>query len=67
MLTHEEAQEIATDNDLGVVQFSNRIAQNTGKTIELGHVYQEGRRELFCKRQSHMEGFYLCNQFRELE
>jgi hypothetical protein len=68
-MNHNQAQEIANENNLGQVYFEFRTAQNTGGQIEVGYVTVNGSRELFCKRQSNTnpDQFYLCNQFRTLE
>ena len=68
-MTRKRAQEIATANGLGAVHFQFNIAQNTGRTFEVGYVSVQGVRALFCKRQSYSseDGFYLCNEFRGLE
>lgn len=62
----DEAQQIANDNNLGNITWVEKIALNTGKLFEVGYVYSNSTRELFCKL-SKGEGFYLCNQFRELD
>jgi hypothetical protein len=72
-MTHEEAQKIATDNGLGHVHFQYNIAQNTGRSFEVGYVSvgkgREAHRSLFCKRgsDSNPDQFYLCNEYRTLE
>jgi len=65
-MTHEEAQRTAEEKGLGGVHFQFNVAQNTGKEFEVGYVYRDGRRVLFCKRQSWSapDAFYLCNEFR---
>lgn len=68
-MTHEEAQKIATDNGLGRVWFQYNIAQNTGRSFEVGYVSVGKSRVLFCKRgsDSNPDQFYLCNEYRKLE
>lgn len=65
-MTYEEVRNVAADHNLGHVTFEERVALNTGRTIEVGYVYVDHKRQLFCKRQSNSDSFYLCNQFREL-
>lgn len=62
-------QQIANDHNLGNIQWVEKIALNTGNPIEVGYIYVNGVRELFCKRSCsrfYNTDFYLCNQFREL-
>lgn len=68
-MNHKEAQDIATKNGLGTVHFQFNIALNTGRRFEVGYVYENGKRVLFCKRQpdSAPDGLYLCNEFRKLQ
>jgi hypothetical protein len=47
------------------IHFQINIAQNTGKPFEVGYVFCDGRRQLFCK-YSVFGGFKLCNEFEEL-
>lgn len=64
-MNHNEMQQIADKHNLGNIWFVEKIALNTGKPMEVGYVYVDGQKELFCKR-SHNTEFYLCNRFREL-
>lgn len=67
-MTKEEAQDIADFYGLGAVQFQYRIALNTGKEFEVGYIFSDNGKELFCKCQSRSMGdFYLCNEFRQLD
>jgi len=63
----DECQDIATNHNLGKVHWQERIAQNSGKPFEVGYVYVNNCKELFCKKQSFQEKFYLCNDFSELK
>lgn len=62
-LDREQIQQLAFEHGLKVY-FEYRVAQNTGREIEVGYVYR-GSKELFCKRNPDMEPgtFYLCNEF----
>ena len=66
-MTHDEAQEVADRKGLGRIYFQFNVALNTGKEFEVGYITRDGRRVLFCKRQSYTnpDTFYLCNEFRE--
>lgn len=59
-------QQIADDHKLGNIYWESKIALNTGKPFEVGYIFVNGSKELFCKKQSFQENFYLCNEFREL-
>jgi hypothetical protein len=61
-MNHSKMQELATKNNFGYIQWEEKIALNTGKPIEVGYVWIDGHRELFCKRSMNTE-FRLCNQF----
>ncbi|NDB86609.1 MAG: hypothetical protein EB127_28535 [Alphaproteobacteria bacterium] len=65
-MNYSEMQKIANDNNLGEVYFEERIAINTGKPFEVGYVYVNNYKTLFCKKQSFQKDFYLCNEFRSL-
>ena len=65
-MNHSQAQSIANKNNLGNVSFEWRVALNTGEQFEVGYVYVNGSKELFCKKVKNSDGFYLCNQFREI-
>ena len=67
MKNYDDMQDIATEHKLGYIDWVEKIALNTGKPMEVGYVYPNGRRELFCKYSPLKGCFYLCNQFRELE
>jgi len=64
-MNHDEMQEFATKNNLGTIQFVSKIALNTGRPMEVGYVWVNGCRELFCKR-SQNTNFRLCNEFADL-
>ena len=64
-MNHDEMQKIATKNNLGFIQFEVKIALNTGKPIEVGYVWVNGHRELFCKRTMDRD-FFLCNDYGKL-
>jgi hypothetical protein len=64
-MNHDEMQKIATANNLGFIQFDVKIALNTGRPMEVGYVWVNGHRELFCKRSQNRE-FYLCNDYAKL-
>lgn len=64
-MNHNQMQQIANEHNLGTINWVEKIALNTGKPMEVGYVYVDRQRELFCKRSQNSD-FYLCNQFREL-
>jgi hypothetical protein len=64
-MNYDEMQDIAAANNLGNIQFVEKIALNTGRPMEVGYVWVNGHRELFCKRSQNTE-FYLCNEYRTL-
>lgn len=68
-MTRDQAQEIATRNNLGIVQFQFNVSRNTSQEFEVGYVFVSGERTLFCKRQpsSAPEMLYLCNEFSSYE
>ena len=61
-MNHSEMQELAVRNNFGRIQWEEKIARNDGKPMEVGYVWIDGYRELFCKRGMNTE-FRLCNQF----
>jgi hypothetical protein len=61
-MNYNKMQELATKNNFGYIQWEEKIALNTGKPMEVGYVWIDGYRELFCKRSMNTE-FRLCNQF----
>lgn len=67
MKNYDDMQEIANKHKLGYIDWVEKIALNTGKPMEVGYVYLNGKRQLFCKYSRFEGGFYLCNEFRELE
>lgn len=64
-MTRTEAQAKADSKKLGMIHFQFNTSRNGGRQFEVGYVFIEGRRELFCKRQPGTEEneFYLCNEF----
>ena len=64
-MNYEEMQDIATANKLGVVVFENKKALSNGKLFEVGYVFINGEKILFCKNQSLHCKFYLCNEFKK--
>lgn len=64
-LNHDEVQAIADRHGLGTVEFEERIALNTHRPMEVGYVWQNRERLLFCKR-SQNRLFKLCNEFAKL-
>jgi hypothetical protein len=66
-MNHKEAQDIADKHNLGQIDFVQKIALNTGKPMEVGYVFVNGSRVLFCKKGWSNAGFYLCNEFRKLD
>ena len=64
-MTKEQIIKKAVQFRVGPIHFQINIAQNTGKPFEVGYVFCDGRRELFCK-YSVFGGFKLCNEFEEL-
>lgn len=66
-MTREEAQREASTRGLGGVHFQFNVARNTGREFEVGYVFRDGERVLFCKRQSGTasDALYLCNEFRQ--
>ena len=67
-MNHKEIQDLAAKNGLGQVHFQFNIAQNTGRSFEVGYVSVDRHRELFCKRgsNSNPDQFYLCNDYAKL-
>jgi len=63
----EQVIEMSKTFEVDPIHFQINIAQNTGKPFEVGYVFCDGRRELFCKYSKIEGGFHLCNQFRELD
>lgn len=61
-----EIEALAEDHDFGRVHWESKIALNTGKPMEVGYVFINGQRLLFCKKGSINPGFYLCNDFRRI-
>lgn len=66
-MNYSQMQQIADDHKLGNIHWDSKISLNTGKPFEVGYVFVNGSKELFCKRQPSQDNFYLCNEFRELE
>jgi len=66
MSNYNEMQDIANKNNLGLIDWVEKIALNTGKPMEVGYVFVNGTKTLFCKKGSFNKDFYLCNEFREL-
>ncbi len=66
-MNYSQMQQIADDHKLGNIHWESKIALNTGKPFEVGYIYLNGSRTLFCKRNSDQKDFYLCNEFRELD
>ena len=66
LLDVKQIKSVARDNNLGEVYFQEKIALNTGKLFEVGYVYVNGCKELFCKRSSNKNVFFLCNEFEKL-
>lgn len=59
---------IAINAKLGTVYFEDKACLKTGKPFEVGYVFRNHKKELFCKRNSWDEpGFYyLCNDHEKL-
>ena len=64
-MNHNEIQKIATANNLGTIQFVHKIALNTGRPMEVGYIWENGQRNLFCKRSENTQ-FRLCNEYANL-
>ena len=64
-MNHNEMQKIATANNLGTIDFVSKYALNTGRPMEVGYVWVNGYRELFCKRSENTQ-FRLCNEYANL-
>ena len=62
----EKMIQIAEKFGFGEIEFKTRRALNTGGIFQVGYVYVDGHKELFCKNQRSQGEWYLCNQFREL-
>lgn len=62
-MTYREVESIASEKGYGKVYFEYRTALNTGKEFEVGYVYIDHKKRLFCKCQSNSDDFYLCNEF----
>lgn len=67
MSNYAEMQSIANKHQLGQIDWVEKIALNTGKPLEVGYVFVNKQRTLFCKRGYSQQDFYLCNEFRGLE
>lgn len=65
-MNYSEMQAIANKHGLGQIDWVEKIALNTGKPMEVGYVFVDKRRTLFCKKGWLNQDFYLCNEFREL-
>lgn len=67
VFTREEIKQIAKNNDLGEVRFEERLAQNTGRMMQVAYVFDdEKQKHLFAKWTSFGEGFFLCNDYAQL-
>ncbi len=67
-MNHEQIQRVADIHGFGFVYFQFNIAENTGKSFEVGYITRNNKRVLFCKRGSNTnpDQFYLCNEFSKL-
>ena len=65
-MNYSQMQQIADDHKLGNIQWESKIAINTGRPLEVGYVFVNGQRQLFCKKPSSNQEFYLCNEFRDI-
>ncbi len=68
-MNYNEMQEIAYKHNLGKIDWVEKIPLNStsGKPMEVGYVFVNKQRELFCKKSWHQQDFYLCNGFAELK
>ncbi len=66
-MNYSEMQDIASRNNFGSIDWVQKIAVNTGNPLEVGYVFIDGQRALFCKKSWSQQNFYLCNEFRELK
>jgi len=64
--SYKECESLANENGLGKILWEERIAKNTGNPIQVGYVYLNNKRNLFCKKSYNEEKFYLCNDFEKL-
>ena len=60
-------QSFADKINLGDIIWEDRTAINTGQVFQVGYVYKQGRKTLFCKRQPYQQDYYLCNEFRDID
>lgn len=69
MANYNEMQDIADDNNLGRIEWVEKIPLNStnGKPMEVGYVFVENERMLFCKKSWSQKDFYLCNDFAKLK
>ena len=65
-MNYTEMQELADKHSLGKIDWVEKIAINTGKPLEVGYVFVNKTRVLFCKKGWSDRDFYLCNEFRSL-
>jgi hypothetical protein len=49
-MNYSEMQSIADSHNLGQIDWVEKIALNTGKPMEVGYVFVEKQRVLFCKK-----------------
>lgn len=66
-MNYSKMQDIADKHNLGRIDWVEKIALNTGKPMEVGYVFVEKQRVLFCKKGWSNQDFYLCNEFRDLK
>jgi len=68
-MNSKQIQAIADKHGLGNVFFQFNVAQNTGRSFEVGYVSDFNGRQLFCKRgsDSNPDQFRLCNEYANLK
>jgi len=66
-MNYNKMQEIANNHGLGQIDWVEKTALNTGRPMEVGYVFIDKHRVLFCKKGHLNQDFYLCNEFRKFE
>jgi len=67
-MNYESMQTLAHKHNLGHIHWEEKIPLNStnGKPMEVGYVFVNGERALFCKKSWSQENFRLCNDFAKL-
>lgn len=66
-MNYDEMQTLAIQHNLGAIHWQSKIASNTGNVMEVGYVFVDDEKLLFCKKGYLNDSFYLCNEFRTLK